>query len=102
VAFVGLLLMMNVSAFSLTEQILVVLCVLYGSVSAGLVLENNPLAIYLEWLKYSLILFTLVVYTLPVWIEWTLGVSILINSALLLFKKTDIITTTVPMRKANN
>jgi alkylglycerol monooxygenase len=102
VVFVGLLLMMNVSAFTLTEQVLVVLFVFYGSISAGLVLENNPLALYLEWVKCSLIMVTLVMYTLPVWIEWTLGVSILINSALLLFKKSEIITTTVPMIEANN
>lgn len=102
VVFVGLLLMMNVSAFTLTEQVLVVLFVLYGSISAGLVLENNPLALYLEWVKCSLIMVTLVMYTLPVGIEWTLGVSILINSALLLFKKSEIITTTVPMIEANN
>jgi sterol desaturase/sphingolipid hydroxylase (fatty acid hydroxylase superfamily) len=100
VVFVGLLLMMNVSAFTLTEQILVILFVLYGSISAGLVLENNPLAIYLEWIKYSLIMVSLVMYTLPVWIEWTLGVCILINSTLLLFKKADIFTTTVPMIEA--
>ena len=100
VVFVGLLLMMNVSVFTLTEQVLVVLFVLYGSVSAGLVLENNPLAIYLEWIKYSLIMVTLIIYTLPVWIEWTLGVSILINGTLLLFKKADIITATVPMIEA--
>ena len=102
VVFVGLLLMMNVSAFTLIEQVLVVLFVLYGSISAGLVLENNPLALYLEWVKCSLIMVTLVMYTLPVGIEWTLGVSILINSALLLFKKSEIITTTVPMIEANN
>jgi alkylglycerol monooxygenase len=102
VVFVGLLMMLNVSAFTLTEQVLVVLFVLYGSVSAGLVLENNPLAIYLEWIKYSLIMVTLIIYTLPVWVEWTLGVSILINCIMLLFKKTDIITTTVPMIEANN
>jgi alkylglycerol monooxygenase len=102
VVFVGLLMMLNVSAFTLTEQVLVVLFVLYGSVSAGLVLENNPLAIYLEWIKYSLIMVTLIIYTLPVWVELTLGVSILINCIMLLFKKTDIITTTVPMIEANN
>jgi alkylglycerol monooxygenase len=101
-AFVGLLLMMNVSVFTLTEQVLVILFVLYGSISVGLVLENNPLAIYLEWIKYSLIIVTLMIYTLPVWIEWTLGVSILINGTLLLFKKADIITATVPMIEAKN
>jgi alkylglycerol monooxygenase len=100
--FVGLLLMMNVSAFTLAEQVLVVGFVLYGSISAGLVLENNPLAINLEWIKYSLIMVTLVVYTLPVWIEWTLGVSILINGLLLLFRKADIINATGPMVEASN
>jgi alkylglycerol monooxygenase len=100
--FVGLLLMMNVSAFSLAEQILVVVFVLYGSISAGLILENNPLAINLEWIKYSLIMVTLVVYTLPVWIEWTLGASILISGLLLLFKKEYIITATGPMLRASN
>jgi alkylglycerol monooxygenase len=102
IVFVGLLLMMNVAVFSLTEQVLVVLFVLYGSVSAGLILENNPLAIYLEWLKYSLILMTLMIYALPVWIEWTLAVSILINCTLLLFKKKDIISTIRPMLELNN
>jgi hypothetical protein len=100
--FVGLLLMMNVSAFTLAEQVLVVVFVLYGSISAGLVLENNPLAIHLEWIKYSLIMVTLVVYTLPVWIEWTLGAGILINGLLLLFRKADIITATGPMVEASN
>jgi alkylglycerol monooxygenase len=65
-------------------------------------LENNPLAINLEWIKYSLIMVTLVVYTLPVWIEWTLGVSILINVLLLLFRKADIINATGPMVEASN
>jgi alkylglycerol monooxygenase len=102
VVFVGLLLMMNVSAFTLAEQVLVVVFVLYGSISAGLVLENNPLAIYLEWVKYSLIMVTIMMYTLPVWIEWALGASILINGTLLVFKKADIITTTGPMIEANN
>jgi hypothetical protein len=100
--FVGLLLMINVSAFTLAEQVLVVVFVLYGSISAGLVLENNPLAIHLEWIKYSLIMVTLVVYTLPVWIEWILGASILINGLLLLLRKADIITTTGPMVEASN
>jgi alkylglycerol monooxygenase len=102
IVFVGLLLMMNVAVFSLTEQVLVLLFVLYGSVSAGLILENNPLAIYLEWLKYSLILMTLMIYALPVWIEWSLAVSILLNCTLLLFKKKDIISTIRPMLELNN
>lgn len=97
----GLLLIMNVAGFTLTEQILVVLFVLYGSISAGLVLENNPLAVYCEWIKYALILMTLVMYTLPEWIELTLGVSIIINCTLLLLKKKDIISTTGQMMEAN-
>ncbi|MFT6779355.1 MAG: alkylglycerol monooxygenase [Paraglaciecola sp.] len=102
IVFVGLLLMMNVAVFTLTEQVLVVLFVLYGSVSAGLILENNPLAIYLEWLKYSIILMTLMIYALPVWIEWSLALSILINCTLLLFKRKDIISTIRPMLELNN
>jgi alkylglycerol monooxygenase len=101
VVFVGLLLMMNVAEFTLSEQILVVIFVLYGSVSAGLVLENNPLAIYLEWLKYFLIMITLVIYPLPEWIELTFGISILINGTLLLFKKKEIINTTGTMSQVN-
>jgi alkylglycerol monooxygenase len=101
VVFVGLLLMMNVAEFTLSEQILVVIFVLYGSVSAGLVLENNPLAIYLEWLKYFLIMITLVIYPLPEWIELTFGISILINGTLLLFKKKNIINTTGTMSQVN-
>jgi sterol desaturase/sphingolipid hydroxylase (fatty acid hydroxylase superfamily) len=101
VAFVGLLLMMNVALFTLAEQVLVVLFVIYGSVSAGLILENNPLAIYLEWLKYSLIILTLIIYPLPEWIEWTFVISILISGTLLLVKKKDIINTTGPMTKVN-
>jgi hypothetical protein len=102
IVFVGLLLMMNVAVFTLTEQVLVVLFVLYGSVSAGLILENNPLAIYLEWLKYSIVLMTLMIYALPVWIEWSLALSILINCTLLLFKRKDIISTIRPMLELNN
>jgi alkylglycerol monooxygenase len=101
VAFVGLLLMMNVALFTLAEQVLVVLFVIYGSVSAGLILENNPLAIYLEWLKYSLIILTLMIYPLPEWIEWTFVISILISGTLLLVKKKDIINTTDSMTKVN-
>jgi sterol desaturase/sphingolipid hydroxylase (fatty acid hydroxylase superfamily) len=97
VVFVGLLLMMNIAVFSLAEQVLLVDFVLYSSVSAGLVLENNPLAIYLEWVKYSLVTITLIIYPLPTWIELTLGVSILINGALLLTRKKDIINSTGPM-----
>ena len=88
---------MNAPVFSLVEQILLVMFVLYSSVSVGLVLENNPMAIYLEWIKLSLIMLTLMVYTLPVWVEWSLGLSILINGTMLLLKKKDIINTTRPM-----
>ena len=102
VVFVGLLLMMNVANFTLTEQILIVLFVFYGSTSAGLIMENNPLAIYLEWAKYSLILIILMVYTLPEWIELILGISILINGTLLIFKKKDIINTTGQMMEVEN
>jgi alkylglycerol monooxygenase len=102
VVFVGLLLIMNVANFTLTEQILIVLFVFYGSISAGLIMENNPLAIYLEWAKYSLILIILMVYTLPEWIELILGISILINGTLLIFKKKDIINTTGQMIEVEN
>jgi alkylglycerol monooxygenase len=102
VVFVGLLLIVNVANFTLTEQILIVLFVFYGSISAGLIMENNPLAIYLEWAKYSLILIILMVYTLPEWIELILGISILINGTLLIFKKKDIINTTGQMIEVEN
>jgi sterol desaturase/sphingolipid hydroxylase (fatty acid hydroxylase superfamily) len=102
VSFVGLLMMMNAGNFTLAEQILVVLFVLYGSVSAGLILENNPMAIYFEWAKYSLILLTLTIYTLPAWIEWSLGASILISGTLLLYKKKDIINTIILKMEVNN
>jgi sterol desaturase/sphingolipid hydroxylase (fatty acid hydroxylase superfamily) len=102
VSFIGLLMMMNAGDFTLAEQILVVLFVLYGSVSAGLILENNPMATYFEWAKYSLITITLTIYTLPAWIEWTLGASILINGTLLLYKKKDIINTIIPKMEVNN
>jgi alkylglycerol monooxygenase len=102
VVFVGLLLIVNVANFTLTEQILIVLFVFYGSISAGLIMENNPLAIYLEWAKFSLILIILMVYTLPEWIELILGISILINGTLLIFKKKDIINTTGQMIEVEN
>ncbi|MBL4631025.1 MAG: sterol desaturase family protein [Paraglaciecola sp.] len=101
IVFVGLLLMLNVSNFSLVEQLLLVLFVLCSSISAGLVLENNPLSIYIEWLKYLLIAITLIIYVLPVWIEWTLGLSILINCTLLLVKRNDIIHVNKPMIEAH-
>jgi hypothetical protein len=102
ITFVGLLLMMNVASLTLAEQILVVIFVLYASLSAGLVMENNPIAIYLEWVKYSLVLVTLLMYSLPEWIEWALGISMLINVVVLLFKKNDIINSTGPLMEANN
>jgi hypothetical protein len=102
ITFVGLLLMMNVASLTLAEQILVVIFVLYASLSAGLVMENNPIAIYLEWVKYSLVLVTLLIYSLPEWIEWALGISMLINVVVLLFKKNDIINSTGPLMEANN
>jgi alkylglycerol monooxygenase len=102
VVFVGLLLMLNVEMFSIAEQVFLVIFILYGSISAGLILENNSLAIYFEWVKYSLIIITLFIYPLPAWIEWTLGVSILINGSLLLFKNKDIINTSVSMIEVNH
>ena len=102
VVFVGLLLIMNVANLTLTEQIFGVLFVLYSSISAGLVLENNPLAMYLEWAKYSLVLITLIIYTLPEWTELILGISILINGILLIFKNKDIINTTRQITEAKN
>jgi sterol desaturase/sphingolipid hydroxylase (fatty acid hydroxylase superfamily) len=101
VVFVGLLLMMNVSAFSQVEQVLVVTFVLLGSVSAGLVLENNPIAVFSEWLKHLILLASLFLYEFPQWVELVLAVSIVINCTLLLVKKKDIINTTGPMIEAN-
>lgn len=97
VVFVGLLLLLNVANFTLVEQVLAVIFVFYGSVSVGLVLENNPMAIYIEWVKYFLIMMILIIYILPVWIEWTLGVGMLISGTLLLLKNKDIISTTNQM-----
>lgn len=102
IVFMGLLLIMNVANFTLTEQILGAIFVLFSSISAGLVLENNPLAMYLEWAKHSLILITLMIYTLPEWIELMLGISILINSILLIFRKKDIINTAEQMTEVKN
>jgi alkylglycerol monooxygenase len=99
VVFIGLLLLINVANFTLVEQFLAVIFVFYGSVSAGLVLENNPMAIYVEWVKYFLIMMILIIYILPVWIEWTLGVGILISGTLLLLKNKDIISTTNKMQQ---
>ena len=99
VVFVGLLLLLNVANFTLVEQVLAVIFVFYGSVSVGLVLENNPMAIYIEWVKYFLIMMILIIYILPVWIEWTLGVGMLISGTLLLLKNKDIISTTNQMQQ---
>jgi alkylglycerol monooxygenase len=101
VVFVGLLLMMNVADFTLAEQVLVVLFVLFGSFSAGLVLENSPIAVYSEWLKQLLVLMSLLIYQFPQWVEVTLVLSMVINCTLLLLKKKDIINTTGPMLEAN-
>ena len=101
ISFIGLLMMMNIAALTTIEQIVLVFFVLYGSISAGLVLENNPLAILLEWIKYGVILIAIVVYSLPEWIEWTLAISLLINTAILLVKKNDIITTAEPLIEAD-
>lgn len=102
IVFVGLLLMMNVAKFALAEQVVVVLFVLYASFSAGSVLEKKPIAIYLEWVKYSLVLTTLLIYSLPEWIEGALAVSILISGVVLFFKKTDIIHSTEPIMETNS
>lgn len=96
IVFIGLLLMMNVSSFSVVEQILVVLFVFYSSISAGLVMENNPKAMYLECLKYTLIVGALIVYSLPNWLEWTLAVWVVINTVFLFYKKAEILNTAEP------
>jgi alkylglycerol monooxygenase len=101
VAFVGLLLLLNLSAFTLAEQVLVVIFVLLSSVSAGLVLENNPIAIFSEWLKHMLLLACLFLHEFPQWVELVFALSIVINCTLLLVKKKDIINITGPMIEAN-
>ena len=57
------------------------------------------MAIYIEWVKYFLIMMILIIYILPVWIEWTLGVGMLISGTLLLLKNKDIISTTNQMQQ---
>lgn len=100
--FVGLLLMMNVANFSVAEQIMLIIFVFYGSFSAGFVLENNPLSIYLEWIKYCVIVFALIVYPVPTWIAWALGISVLISGLFLLFKKNDIFNSTNSILETNS
>ena len=102
IVFVGLLLMMNIADLTISEQVLLVIFVFYGSLSAGLVLENNPLSMHLEWVKYSLVLAALLMYSLPEWIEWALGISTLVSVVILLLKKNEIINSTGPLMKANN
>jgi sterol desaturase/sphingolipid hydroxylase (fatty acid hydroxylase superfamily) len=101
VVFVGLLLMMNVQIISAFEQIALAVFVLFASVSAGLMLENKPIAIYLEWSKLLLILATLVSYTLPGTVEVILSTYILFNGAVLLFKKNDMIADSASASVAN-
>lgn len=100
--FVGLLLMMNIANFSVAEQIMLIIFVFYGSFSAGFVLENNPLSIYLEWIKYCVIVFALIVYPVPTWIAWALGISVLISGLFLLFKKNDIFNSTNSILETNS
>jgi sterol desaturase/sphingolipid hydroxylase (fatty acid hydroxylase superfamily) len=100
IVFIGLLLMMNPANLTITEQVLIVIFVFYSSISAGLVLENNPLSMYLEWLKHLLIMLTLIVYPLPVWIEWTLGLITFISGLFLILKNKDIINTSEVLVKA--
>ncbi|MGS2721031.1 sterol desaturase family protein [Paraglaciecola aestuariivivens] len=91
IVFVGLLLMMNVSAIPMTEQLLLVGFVLFASFSAGAVLENNPIAITLEWLKVACLVFALLSYPLASWIAIVLALVVMLNSAMLLFKKQQLI-----------
>lgn len=100
--FVGLLLMMNIANFSVAEQIMLIIFVFYGSFSSGFVLENNPLSIYLEWIKYCVIVFALIVYPVPTWIAWALGISVLISGLFLLFKKNDIFNSTNSILETNS
>ncbi|WP_339724153.1 sterol desaturase family protein [uncultured Paraglaciecola sp.] len=102
IVLIGLLLMMNVEVLIVVEQVLIVLFVFFASVSAGLVLENSPKAMYLEWLKYAVILGTLALYVLPDWLEWTLGVWVLFNALFLFFKKNEIINSAEPMLEVSS
>lgn len=102
IVFIGLLLMMNIANLTDAELVLTVIFVFFSSISAGLVLENNPLSMHLEWTKYLVIMVILIVYPLPTWIEWALGISVLISGLFLLFKNKDIINIPEAMVKANN
>lgn len=92
VVFVGLLFMMNVSNIPFMEQILLVAFVLYACFSAGMMLENHPIALHLEWLKLLFILVAIFSYPLANWIEWVLATVIVLNSATLLFKRKSLIS----------
>lgn len=93
VVFVGLLFMLNVSNIPLMEQGLLVAFVLYACFSAGMVLENHPIALHLEWLKLLFILLAIFSYPLVNWIEIVLATAIVLNSAILLFKRKSLIST---------
>ncbi len=93
IVFVGLLLMMNVNHLAFAEQLLLVAFVLYASFSAGAMLENNPIAIPLEWLKVAVILVALFSYAFANWIVLVLATVVIVNSALLLFKRQALINT---------
>lgn len=92
VVFVGLLLMMNVSNIPFIEQTLLIAFVLYASFSAGMVLENHPIALYLEWLKLLFILVAILSYPLANSIVLVLAMAIVLNSAILLFKRKSLIS----------
>lgn len=91
ILFVGVLLLMNASSLLLVEQLLVALFVTYSSLTAGLVLENKVIGIYLEWFKQGVTLAALLIVALPNWIEWTLSLLLVINCALLLTKKNSMV-----------
>jgi hypothetical protein len=84
--------MMNVSNIPFIEQTLLIAFVLYASFSAGMVLENHPIALYLEWLKLLFILVAILSYPLANSIVLVLAMAIVLNSAILLFKKKSLIS----------
>jgi sterol desaturase/sphingolipid hydroxylase (fatty acid hydroxylase superfamily) len=81
---IGLILMLNVQTLLITQQLVLVVVVLYASVSIGLFMERRQCALGLEWAKQFT--FVLAAFTLPLPIELSSGLVLsATGSAALLF-----------------
>lgn len=86
---IALMLLLNIGALNVEQQLALVAAVVYASYSIGALMERHQFAIWLEWLKNAGLIMAALVLPLAGWLSLSLIIGAVIGCGLLWFVTKD-------------